>query len=208
MLIQSEEVQSMGQDGEEEPTESPTPTIDSYNPTRELTSEEARIRDAKNRINSAKSNYDREWKAFQEPLQNAMDAYILVQDQTVNIGRFDGADVESEALQQVGFDPNLESKVEITLNFEDGSFTFKIMVGIPISEYSILLQPDMTKKSKLWGTQRRLVKGHAGIGIKSSIYSSKQIAVNQNQGLDVISGILIASSTSTTMKSMTRAIHA
>ena len=40
----------MGQDGEEEPTESPTPTIDSYNPTRELTSEEARIRDAKNRI--------------------------------------------------------------------------------------------------------------------------------------------------------------
>ena len=91
-----------------------------------------------------------------------MDAYILVQDETVNIGRFDGADVESEARQQVGFDPNLESKVEITLNFEDGSFTFRDHGwGIPISEYSILLQPDMTKKSKLWGTQRRLVKGHA-----------------------------------------------
>ena len=102
-------------------------------------------------------------EAFREPLQNAMDAYILVQDQTVNIGRFDGADVESEALQQVGFDPNLENKVEITLNLRMG-FTFRDHGwGIPISEYSILLQPDMTKKSKLWGTQRRLVKGHAGI---------------------------------------------
>jgi hypothetical protein len=152
----------------------------SYNPHYTTSNVELRRAETKRKIDSLSQNYDVEWQIFQEPLQNAMDSHLLFTNVMYELDFETEEDGESrkESREHSIEEVKDSSEVEIIFNFQNNRITFNDKgFGIPVENFQSLFSPYLSTKSQLVGEARRQVKGHAGIGIKSTIYNANYVKI-------------------------------
>ena len=116
-------------------------------------------------IKKAVTTYHRDWRLFQEPLQNAIDSFLSQED--------------GEPLDFVladGFNPTIEVEFNIVENHitisDNGSGIKREMHDFFTTPYNggkLLTDPNDDEKKKY----RRHLKGSQGIGAKATVYGSK-----------------------------------
>ncbi len=105
--------------------------------------------------------YPPDWQVLHEPLQNAIDSFIIR---------------HNDSLVPIDGVPKRNHHINIVLNFTSSEFTIQDYgSGISSETLELLVMPGGSTKdrSSLTREQKRQMKGHAGIGLKSTIYSSR-----------------------------------
>ena len=150
-----------------------------YNPHNSHSAEDLRKAETHRKIDSLSQNYDKEWQMFQEPLQNAMDSHLAFTEIPLIISVTDSEGATWD--QEDEFELSLKrdaSEVKIIFDFNTNRIKFIDKgYGIPVENFSQLMSPYLSTKSTLYGERRRQVKGHAGIGIKSTIYNANYVKI-------------------------------
>lgn len=113
-----------------------------------------------NLLRNTIETYPPEWRLIQEPLQNAIDSFV---------------DDKGNNVDMMGIEPKVT--VEIYL----GSNKVRIIDngrGIPVENYGNFLQLGNGTKGAITNEDvKRLMKGSQGVGIKSTVFTSKRFEV-------------------------------
>ena len=125
----------------------------------------------------AVGEYTQDWHLLHEPLQNAIDSFVVTgEDSITPIENYtSGEDHITVIFDLDGGDVGI---------YDRGS-------GIAREKLDFLVTPDKSMKKFRYKDRkyRRMIKGHAGIGLKSSIYASERFTIISKKGINKPAGL-------------------